>query len=53
MGVPAAGQTPSLTREFVGETPSILECTQNHPPGNQDQKGPICLWVAEEVTKSH
>ena len=24
----------------------------NHPPGNQHQKGPICLWVAGEVTES-
>ena len=23
-----------------------------HPPGKQHQKGPICLWVAGEVTES-
>ena len=53
MGVEAAaGETPSLTGEFVGETHRVLECTQNHPPGNQHQKGPICLWVVEEVTEN-
>ena len=48
----AAGETTSLTGEFIGETHRFLECTQTHPPGNQHQKGPICLWVAEEVTES-
>ena len=47
-----AGETPSLTGEFTGETHRGLEHTQNHPPGNQHQKGPICLWVAVEVTKN-
>ena len=28
------------------------ECTQTHPPRNQHQKDPICLWVAGEVTDS-
>ena len=37
----AAGETPSLTGEFVGETHRGLECTQTHPLGNQHQKGPI------------
>ena len=46
------GETPSLTGEFTGETNRVLECTQTHPLGNQHQKGPICLWVAEEVTES-
>ena len=51
MGVEvASGETPSLTGEFVGETHRVLECTQAHPPGNQHQKGPLCLWVAEGVT---
>ena len=48
----AAGETPSLTGEFVGETHRVLECTQTDPHGNQHQKGPICLWVAGEVTES-
>ena len=39
-------------KEFIGETHRILEHTQNHTPRNQHQKGPSCLWVAEEVTKS-
>ena len=52
MGVAAMGETPSLTGEFTGETHRVLECTQNHPPGNQHQKGPICLQVVEEVTES-
>ena len=53
MGVEvAAGETPSLTGEFIGETHRVLERTQTHPPGNQHQKGPICLWVVEEVTES-
>ena len=46
-----AGETPSLTGEFTGETHRVLECTQAHPHGNQHQKCPICLWVAEEVTE--
>ena len=47
------GETPRLTGEFVGETHRVPECTQTyHPPGNQQQKGPICLWVAGEVTES-
>ena len=53
VGVEAAQETPSLTGEFVGETQRVLERTQTHPPGNQNQKGPICLWVVEEVTESH
>ena len=50
--VVAVGETPSLTGEFVGETHMVLECTQTHPPGNEHQKGPICLWVAGDVTES-
>ena len=46
-----AGETSSLTGEFVGETHRVLEYTQDHPLGNQHQKGPICLWVEEEVTE--
>ena len=38
----AAGETPSLTGEFIGENHRVLEHTQTHPPGNQHQKGPIC-----------
>ena len=52
VGVKAAGETPSLTEEFVGETYRVLECTQAHPPGNQHQNDPICLWVVAEVTES-
>ena len=52
MGVAVVRETPSFTGEFVGDVHRALECTQNHPPGNQHQKGPICLWVAEEVTES-
>ena len=53
MGVRApAGETPSLTEEFVGETNRALEHTQTHPLRNQHQKVPICLWVAAEVTES-
>ena len=48
----AAGETPNLTGEFIGETHRVLELTQAHPPWNQHQKGPICLWVGEEVTES-
>ena len=52
VGVKVAGKTPSLTEEFVGETHRVLECIQPHPPGNQHQKGPICLWAVREVTES-
>ena len=46
------GETPSFTGQFIGETHGVLEHTQTQPPGNQHQKGPICLWVAGEVTES-
>ena len=52
MVVATAGETASLTREFVGETNRVQEHTQTYPPGNQHQKGPICLWVAGKVTES-
>ena len=53
MGVEAGmGEIPSLTGEFVGETHRVLEHTQTHPPGNQHQKVPLCLWVMGEVTQS-
>ena len=51
VGVVVVGKTPSLTREVIGETPGVLECTQTHLR-NQHQKGPICLWVVGEVTES-
>ena len=52
MGVEeAAGETPSLTGEFIGETHRGLESAQAHPLGSQHQGGPIWLWVAEEVTE--
>ena len=37
----AAGKTPSLTGELLGETHTGLERTQTHPSRNQHQKGPI------------
>ena len=46
------GETPILTGELVGETHGVLERTQNYPPGNQHQKGTICLWVVEEETEN-
>ena len=52
VGVEVAGETPSLTGEFTGETHRVLECTQTHPPRNQHQKGPTCLWAMEELTKT-
>ena len=53
MGVEAAaGETPSLTGEVVGETHRVPEHTQAHPLGNQHQKGPLCLWVVEGVTEN-
>ena len=52
MGVgAAAGETPSLTGEVVGETHRGLERAQAHPLGNQHQRGPIRLWGAEGVTE--
>ena len=45
VGVAAAGETPILTGEFIGDSHRVLVCTQNHAPGNQHQKGPLCLWV--------
>ena len=49
----AAGETPSLTGEFIGETHRRLECAQAiHPLGNQHQRGSVWLWVAEGVTET-
>ena len=47
----AAGETPGLTGEFIGETHSGLECAQAHLPANHHQRGPVWLWVAEGVTE--
>ena len=53
MGVEAAaGETPSLTGEFTGETHRVLEPTQTHAPRNQHQEGPMWLWVVGEVTEN-
>ena len=52
MGVEAVGETARLTGVFVGQTHRVLECTQTHPPRNQHQKGPICVWVVGLVTAS-
>ena len=52
VGIVAVGETPSLIGEFIGEAHKILELRQNHPPGNQQQKGPVWLWVVGEVTES-
>ena len=52
MGVgAAAGETPSLTGEVVGETHRGLERAQARPLGNQHQKGPVWLWVEGGVTE--
>ena len=37
----AAGETPSLTGEFTGETHKVLEHAQAHLPGNQHRKGSV------------
>ena len=37
----AAGETPSLTGELVGETHRVPEHTQAHAPRKQHQKSPI------------
>ena len=42
-----AGETPSLTGEVLGETHRGLGHAQVHPLGNQHQRGPVWLWVAE------
>ena len=52
VGLAAAGETTSLTEEFIGETHGVLEHTQTHPPWNQHHRGLVCLWVAREVTES-
>ena len=51
-GVAVVGETPSLTGEFVAETQKVLNIHKTHPPRNQHQKGPICLWVADKMTES-
>ena len=52
VGVAAVGETPRLTGESTGGTHGVLEHAQTHLPGNQHQKGPVCLWAAGEVTES-
>ena len=51
MGIAVVGETPSLPKEFTGETHKVLECTQAYLPGNKHQKGPIYLWVAGNVSE--
>ena len=48
----SVGRNSHPCQQFVGETHRALEHTQGYPSGNQHQKGPICLWVGGEVTKS-
>ena len=50
--VVSVGETPSFTGEFVGETHRALECTQNYPPRNQHQKGPISGGSDWKMAKS-
>ena len=52
VGIEVAEEMPSLKREFIGDTHRVLEHTQNHTLGNQQQKGQICSWVGKEVTES-
>ena len=53
MGVgAAAGETPSLTGEVVGETHRGLEHAEAHLLGNQHQRGPIRLWEAKGVAET-
>ena len=52
MGVEVAQETPSTPGVFTGKTHKVLECIQAHPPRNQHQKGPICLWVGQGVTEN-
>ena len=52
VGVVVVGEIPSLTGKGVGETHRVKECTQTHAPRNQHQKGPICLWVAGDLTET-
>ena len=52
MRIVEVGETSSLTGKSIAETHRVLEQTQTHPPGNQNQKGVIHYWLAEEVTKS-
>ena len=47
----AAGETPSLTGEVLGETHRGLEHAQAHTLGNKHQRGPIGLRVAEGVAE--
>ena len=50
MGVgAAAGETPTLTGEVIGETHRDPERAQARPLGSQHKRGPIWLWVAEAV----
>ena len=49
--VEVAGETSSLTAEFTGVTHRVIEGTQT-PIWESAHNGPICLWVAEEVTES-
>ena len=49
----AAGETPSLKGEVVGETYRGLECAQAHPLGNQHQEGPnLIVGSGRERLKS-
>ena len=43
-----SGRNSQSLGEFIRETHRVLE----HTPWNQHQKGPISLWVVEEVTEN-
>ena len=51
VGVQAAGETPSITGEFGGETHKGLECARAHPPTWESPPEGPSLWVAKGVTE--
>ena len=51
-GSDGGGRNSQPHRRVLWRDPQGLECTKAHPPRNQDQQGPLCLWVAGEVTES-
>ena len=52
MGVEAAGETPSLTGEFIGETPQGPRMYTNPPTWKSVPEGPALLVIAGEVNES-
>ena len=52
MGVAAAGETPNLTGQYVGETHRVLGCTQTTHQGISTRRAQFACEQSREVNES-